>query len=603
MSALLQPSRHAWLAAVLLCVACGPPATAPVAASIPPVAAGAPSWCRPGEPCWPTDADWQQLRGRLHGALEASPLPWQPCRTDAAGAACGSVLASMHNPFYLQDQPGGTETVGWLGAWTAAPSAYAIVAQTAEDIAAGVDFARDHHLRLVIKGTGHDYLGRSNAPDSLLIWTHQMRQITVHDAFVGRGCAAQPGVPAVTVEAGTRWLEVYQEVTNRRGRYVQGGGCTSVGAAGGFLQGGGFGSWSKKYGIAAAGLLEAEVVTADGKLITANACQHADLLWALRGGGGGTFGVVTKATLMTHALPDYLGSLSGVVTASSDAAFRELLVHFLAFYRDHLNNEHWGEQVEVAGNNSLRLSLAFQGMRAAEAERTWQPFRAWVAEHPDRFTIEISSHELRAQQMWSHEFFARYAPEAIREDARPGAPPDHFWWAGNVDEVAVYLHAYHSRWIPIDQFDDARAPALAAALFEASRQFSVGLHINKGQAGASAEAVARDRTTAMNPAVLGAAMLAIIATGGSGIPGLPGHEPDRAAAEASRAKVDAAMQRLRDATPGAGSYVNETDYFEPDWQHAFWGDNYPKLLAIKRAYDPHNLFTCHHCVGSEALAR
>jgi FAD/FMN-containing dehydrogenase len=63
------------------------------------------------------------------------------------------------------------------------------------------------------------------------------------------------------------------------------------------------------------------------------------------------------------------------------------------------------------------------------------------------------------------------------------------------------------------------------------------------------------------------------------------------------------MLRLRNATPDSGSYVNETDYFEPDWQHAFWGDNYPKLLAIKRAYDPHGLFTCHHCVGSEDLAR
>ena len=52
-------------------------------------------------------------------------------------------------------------------------------------------------------------------------------------------------------------------------------------------------------------------------------------------------------------------------------------------------------------------------------------------------------------------------------------------------------------------------------------------------------------------------------------------------------------------TPDAGSYVNETDYFEPDWQRSFRGENYPRLLAIKRTYDPDNLFTCHHCVGSE----
>jgi len=50
----------------------------------------------------------------------------------------------------------------------------------------------------------------------------------------------------------------------------------------------------------------------------------------------------------------------------------------------------------------------------------------------------------------------------------------------------------------------------------------------------------------------------------------------------------------------AGSYVNETDYLEADWQRAFWGDNYARLLAFKRKYDPRGLFTCHHCVGSEA---
>jgi FAD/FMN-containing dehydrogenase len=61
------------------------------------------------------------------------------------------------------------------------------------------------------------------------------------------------------------------------------------------------------------------------------------------------------------------------------------------------------------------------------------------------------------------------------------------------------------------------------------------------------------------------------------------------------------MRSLREAVPEQGSYVNETDYFEPNWQVAFWGENYPKLLEIKRIYDPHNLFTCHHCVGSEGV--
>jgi FAD/FMN-containing dehydrogenase len=377
-----------------------------------------------------------------------------------------------------------------------------------------------------------------------------MRRVAVDDAFVPHGCPGAPPTPAVSVEAGARWLEAYRAVTVEHGRYVQGGGCTSVGAAGGFLQGGGFGSWSKKYGIAAASLLEAEVVTAGGQIVIANACQHSDLLWALRGGGGGTYGVVTRATLMTHPLPERFGHLGGTITATSDAAFRELLERFVAFYRDSLSNEHWGEQVTIRPDNALDLARAFEGMHAPDAERVWQPLRAWLEQHPDRFH--------------------------------------------------AYLHAYRSRWIPLDRFDSARAPALAAALFEASRHFAVSLHINKGQAGASTDALARGRQTSINPAVF-RALLAIIATGSDATPGVPGHEPDPARARADRDAINAAMQPLVAITPDAGSYVNETDYFEPDWQRSFWGENDPRLLAIKRTYDPDNRFTCHHCVGSEGV--
>jgi hypothetical protein len=71
------------------------------------------------------------------------------------------------------------------------------------------------------------------------------------------------------------------------------------------IQSGGFGSYSKHYGLAAAGLLEAEVVTADGQIRVANACTNPDLFWALKGGGGGSFGVVSKVTLRVHDLPEF----------------------------------------------------------------------------------------------------------------------------------------------------------------------------------------------------------------------------------------------------------------------------------------------------------
>jgi len=153
--------------------------------------------CTPQEQCWPEPAEWQRLAASLHGKLEQPRSPLEPCRTDAAGQACAAAIRNSKNPFFLQEQPGGTESAGWLGGWSAAASAYAVAAEDANDVAAAVDFARRHRLRLVIKRTGHDYLGRSSAPDSLLVWTHRMRRVSVHDAFTPRGCpAGQAGTPA-----------------------------------------------------------------------------------------------------------------------------------------------------------------------------------------------------------------------------------------------------------------------------------------------------------------------------------------------------------------------------------------------------------------------
>ncbi len=490
---------------------------------------------------------------------------------------CAAAMRNSKNPFYLQDHPGGTQSAGWLGAWNAAASAYAVAAEDAADIVASVNFARQNRLRLVIKGTGHDYLGRSNAPDSLLVWTHKMRRVSIHDAFVPRACpATQASNPAVSLEAGTRWLEAYQEVTVKHGRYVQGGGCTTVGAAGGFMQGGGFGSWSKKYGIAAASMLEAEVVTADGKLLMANGCQNQDLFWALRGGGGGTFGIVT---LKTHPLPSYFGAVEGSIVAKDDAAFKQLLERFLLFYRESLSNEHWGEQVRARRNNSLQLSLVFEGITAKEAEEVWQPFRDWIERNGDTFSMKVNSFQIPGDRMWNHAYLKEHVPSAIERDPRTDQPANQFWWAGDGEQVSTYWYAYQSRWVPLDLFEGANAKTFAASLFEASRHWSVALHFNKGQAGASAEAVQHGRETSMNPGVYKAAALIIVAASAPAFPGVPGHEPDNAEGEVARARVAAAMKFIRDVTPGAGSYVNEADYFEPNWQQEFWGENYQRLGA------------------------
>ena len=203
-------------------------------------------------------------------------------------------------------------------------------------------------------------------------------------------------------------------------------------------------------------------------------------------------------------------------------------------------------------------------------------------------------------RMWDAGFIKGKFGDVIQQDGQPGQKENRFWWTADGGQVAAYWYTYQSRWIPLDRFEGEESKKFAKVLFEASRHWPLELHFNKGQAGAATEAVQRGRETSINPAVYNAAALVIAAAAGPGHPGVPGSEPNVAEGEAARDSVTAAMKLIRAATPGAGSYVNETDYFEPDWQRAFWGDNYQKLLEIKRKYDPEGVFTCHHCVGSEA---
>ncbi|HEY6478671.1 MAG TPA: FAD-binding protein [Streptosporangiaceae bacterium] len=506
--------------------------------------------------------------------------------------------AGLRNPYAIQDDPGAFQTTGWLGAYDSRASAVAVAAETAGDIAAAVRFAAATGTRLAIKGTGHDYLGRSGAPGSLLVWTHRMREVTVHDAFTPAGAAAgAPGVPAVTVGAGTRWLEAYQALA-ARGRYVQGGGCTSVGAAGGFTQGGGFGSFSRRYGTAAGNVLEAEVVTASGEVLIVNAGQHDDLFWALRGGGGGTFGVVTGLTMATHPMPQAISRVAGTIRARGAEDFRELVGELVRFL-PRLCDDHWGEYVMVRTDDAVEFGLMAAELPVEQARAVWQPFLDWVAGHPDAFSSDVSVSALPFG-LWDSRALDELAPGSVCHDDRPGAPAGQWWWAASQLEVSWYLNAYQSRWLPGRLLDEAPG-AVAEALFRASRHSLVRLDVNKALRGEAPGAAARDRATAINPAVFDAAVLVLAASWQpETFPGVPGREPDPERGAAGARQVSRAMAEIRELAPGAGSYVNEADYFEPGWQQSFWGRNYPRLRRIKQKYDPANIFRVHHGVGSEA---
>ena len=394
------------------------------------------------------------------------------------------------------------------------------------------------------------------------------------------------------------WLHAYQAVTGGAGRYVQGGGCTTVGVAG-LIQGGGFGSFSKGYGTAAASLLEAEIVTADGKVRVVNHVQNPDLFWALKGGGGGTFGVVTRLTLATHELPQNFGAVSMALHAKSDDAFHRLIARFVDLYAANLFNPHWGEQVTAQPGNRFKVAMVFQGLTRDEARAAWKPLLDFVsANTADYEGLEsFNAVAIPARMFWNANVL-RLVPGNIVSDPRPGAPATDFWWTGDGDTLGAFWHAYTSVWLPADLLKPSHQAQLVDAWFAASRRWPVAFHLNKGIAGAPPEAVAASRETCTNPDAMDAFALAIIAT--SNLPVYPGMPlPNPTIPRYLAAQVQASMKALRAAAPDTGAYVNECDYFQADWQRAFWGPHYPRLARIKRRYDPDGLFTVHHGVGSE----
>ena len=561
-------------------------------------------WVLPGDSDWPSPEAWEALGRQVHGRLIAVESPLEACRADPASGACAELFRNLKNPYFIGDSPALTQTTGYLDAWTSSPSAYAVAAEETADVVAAVNFAREHRVRLVVRGGGHSYHGTSNAPDSLLVWTRRMRGIELHDGFVPTGCEGRiEPQPAVTLGAGEIWMPVYQAVTPGAGRYVQGGGCGTVGVAG-LVQSGGFGTFSKRFGLAAAGLLEAEVVTADGRVRIANACSEPDLFWALKGGGGGNFGVVTRLTLRTRELPESFGGFFGKIKARSDDAYRALVARFLGFYRDSLMNPHWGEQARFDDDDTLSVSMLQAGLSQGETEALWEPFLAWV-NGSEEYSWEEPARIIAfpARAMWDRAFFQQFAPDAILQDDRPGAPAENVYWADNRGEAGQFLHAYRSAWMPASLLSDDRLPGLADALFAASRRWTTSLHFNKGLAGSPPEEIEAARDTAMNPDVLDAFALAIIAgEGDPAFPGIPGHEPDETRGHRAASRIHAAMAELLKVAPGAGSYVSESDYFEADWQRSYWGSNYPRLAEVKRTYDPEDFFAVHNGIGGAIAA-
>jgi hypothetical protein len=203
--------------------------------------------------------------------------------------------------------------------------AYVLNATTSSQVSTALVWASARNIRVVVKATGHSYQGRSTGYGSLSIWTHHMRGIGYLASFIPTSCPNEASVTAVRVSAGHTNIEVQEEVA-RYGMALVTGANPSVGLIG-WLTGGGHGPLSTSYGMGADNLLEATIVTPDGKVVLANPCQNDDLFFAIRGGGGGTFGVVTEVVVRAFPTPRTTAHTFQVRSIESNtvAAFYEFL--------------------------------------------------------------------------------------------------------------------------------------------------------------------------------------------------------------------------------------------------------------------------------------
>ena len=155
-------------------------------------------------------------------------------------------------------------------------SLYSAEVESAAHIQAAVKFAASHNIKLAIKASGHDLLGRSSAPDSLQISTYKLKNVTVIPNFViSGGSGGQPGVKAVTLGAGVQLQDMYAYL-GTQGVMAVGGSARTVAAAGGYLQGGGHSIMGYVAGMAADNALEYQIVTADASSLIFMCLTAAD---------------------------------------------------------------------------------------------------------------------------------------------------------------------------------------------------------------------------------------------------------------------------------------------------------------------------------------
>ncbi|KAJ8123346.1 hypothetical protein ONZ43_g688 [Nemania bipapillata] len=537
----------------------------------------------PGTTDWPSEESWTKFNTSIGGKLiEPGPPPgavchprestFNPYQCAFVAAAWGTYDFHQNSPVSNMWQQFNNDTC-LVGPNTpcsgAGYPAYVVNATTAMDIKLSLDFARKHNVRVVVKSTGHDFQGRSQAPGALSIWVHHMQSYKAHDAFRPTGCNFTIDTHAVTVGGGSQLGGIYEEL-DKINRTIVAGNSKSV-SVGGFLTGGGHSILSPHYGLGADHILELEVVTPVGDILIANECQNEDLFWAMRGGGGSTFGVMTSVTLATHPTPKIVAGIIALYGLVNEPWVQDLIGYIASQFPYLVSNDVSGyafftyNTTTPNANNGIDILSGLIGefmitdtQDIKDMQTIWEPILTHIKTTWPATVIMESLNPYSSFYSWFTVFYDQGA-----------AGYNHYVGSRLLDEKALSINSTTLGKV----FTDARASAylVAGKGVREAKPRGGGLSVTPTWRRAVVHAVNGRIFTPLN---------------------------SEARAEALKF-VDNHTEPLRQLAPDMGAYVNENNPGERDWQHAFWGENYERLLQIKRTYDPEDVLWCAPCVGNE----
>jgi hypothetical protein len=529
---------------------------------------------------------WDRFNATVEGRLHALRPLSEPCFASPDSEACAFIRGNQSSSDFLTSLPEGytyMQSALCLGSPSDAcipdvtdtcnqgsvPSYYVDVSG-ASDVLAAYEFARKeaaNGVYLSIKNSGHDFMLRNSQKGSrsVSLWVHNLKGLAHHLDFHAEGCeVAGTGSRAITVGAGESTDAIYRFASENNSTFVAGYSGT-IAAAGGFSLGGGHSVLSPAYGLAADRALEFTVVTPDGQARIANACQNADLFRALKGGGGGTFGVVLSTTFKVEvAAPIAVAAISlppaNVTTAETSLQWVDVLA------RESLRwgREGWGGHAQGLSMTHLNPLSPFNSNLTA-AQDSMRAASDFALAHGGTSNVEILPNFLavwdkyvRPAQVGTFRFLTQQLiPAAMFEN----------------DEGLAKISAYF-RQVSTMGFDPR------------SFYIPVGTPL--------AIATAGNQTT-VHPDWYGALWQI---SGGLSISPSAGYE-ERLDNLTTLSKVTRMQQQLVGGQE-PGSYPNEANPFTTNWRESWWGEeNYQFLLEVKRKYDPDRLLNCWKCVGFE----